>query len=194
MKSQEFLSQLRGALSHLPKAEVDEIMRDQEEYIRDAVRAGRSEEAVIDSLGSPSAFAAGLLTESKIQKAEGSTTLKKQVGNTFGAIFAIIALAPLNLIFVLGPFLGIAGGIVGGWAAAAGILVASIALIGAFFAKLIFIPVGFWAHFSSLFFALGTVGAGVLGLIMMAAITKLFLQLTVSYLKWNLNFIRTRAV
>jgi uncharacterized membrane protein len=196
MNKQEFLSQLRGALSNLPKNEVDEIMRDQEEYIRDAVQAGRSEADVIQSLGTPATFAAGLAAETKIQLAEESTTLKKQMGNTLGALLAVIAIAPVNILFmciVIGPFLGVCGAIFGGWIAASGILIAAFGLMAALFGKLIFIPAGFWAHLSSMFFAFGGIGVGVLGLIFMVVVTKVFLQLTVSYLKWNLNFIRTRA-
>lgn len=193
MTRQGFLEELRRALAHLPKAEVDEIVRDQDEYIRDAVQAGRSEEDVLRSLGSPASLAASLLAETRIQQAAESTTLKEKAGNTFGAVAAIIALAPLNLIFVLGPFLGAAGLLIGGWAGAAGILLAALGFLLAFFVKLIFLSVGFWAHVSTFFFAVGCVGLSLLAFIFMAAITKAFLTLTLNYLKWNLNFIRARA-
>jgi uncharacterized membrane protein len=147
----------------------------------------------VNSLGSPATLAAGLLAETRIQQAADSTSLKKKAGHTFGAVAAIIALAPLNLIFVLGPFLAAAGLLVGGWGTALGLFVAAGAFVLAFFVKLMFIGVGFWAHVSTFFFALGCVGLALLCFIFMAAVTKGFLTLTVNYLKWNLNFIRARA-
>ncbi|HXE41768.1 MAG TPA: DUF1700 domain-containing protein, partial [Candidatus Baltobacteraceae bacterium] len=126
-------------------------------------------------------------------QAQEATTLKSKANHTVGAIGAIIVLAPLNLIFVLGPFLGIAGVILGGWGAAVGIFGGAIAALVAFFTHMIFFNVGFWVHVSAFFFVTGCVGISLLLFILMAVISKVFLSLTVSYLQWNLNFIRARA-
>lgn len=193
MKKIEFLEALRKNLDHLPTAEVNEIIRDQDEYIQDAVLAGRQEEEVVSSLGAPKVFAASLSAESKIYRAQNSKTLKMQMSSTVGALFAILALAPLNLLFVLGPFLIIVVMTFTGWTIAASGLFASIVGFGAFFFKMIFMPAGIWAHLSSFFFILGAVGASLISLMLMYKITEYFLKITVSYLKWNLNFIKGRA-
>lgn len=193
MKKLQFLEILKQNLSHLPQTEVAEILRDQEEYIRDAVAAGRNEDLVIKSLGDPKHFAASLSAESKIHRAETASTLKSQVSSTLGAVFAILALAPLNLIFAFGPFMILIGLTLGGWGLASGSLLAAIALFAAFFFKLIFISVGFWTQSATFFFILGCIGASVLALILMYQITQAFVRMTVSYLKWNLNFIKGKG-
>jgi uncharacterized membrane protein len=193
MKKQQFLAALKTQLSHLPESEVTEILRDQEEYIRDAIAAGRSEEKVVESLGDPKTFAASVSAESKIHRAETSASLKTQVSSTLGAVFAILALAPLNIIFALGPFIALVGIAFGGWGVALGSFFVSVVLFFAFLVKGIFIAAGIWAHFSVLFFILGCFGVSVIGLIVMYKITQMFLKMTISYLKWNLNFIKGRA-
>ena len=109
MKRLAYLDSLKTHLRQLPEGDVADILRDQEEYIRDAVGAGRSEEDAIQSLGEPKAFAANLIAELKIQQAIQPGSLQKQMRGTIGAVCAILALAPINLIFVLGPFLALAG-------------------------------------------------------------------------------------
>ena len=104
MKKEEFLKQLDLSLVGISLHERQDILRDQEEYIREAVSAGRNEESVIASLGSPKELATNLSVDTKIQKAVKTDAFGKQIQNTFSAVLAILALAPLNLIFVLGPF------------------------------------------------------------------------------------------
>lgn len=193
MKKEQFLESLKNQLSHLPPAEVNEILRDQEEYIRDAVAAGRTEEKVIESLGDPKTFASSVSAESKINRAENSANLKTQVSSTLGALFAILALAPLNIIFALGPFLALVFIACGGWGVALGSLVATVVAFFAFVVKGIFMAAGIWAHLTVLFFIMGCLGLSILALIVMYKITQVFLKMMISYLKWNLNFIKGRA-
>jgi uncharacterized membrane protein len=193
MKKAQFLESLKSQLSHLPEVEVNEILRDQEEYIRDAVAAGRTEEAVIQSLGEPKNFAASVSAESKIHRAETSATLKNQVSSTLSAIFAILALAPLNIIFVLGPFIFLMVVVLGGWGLALGSLLALILLTLAFIFKFVFVSAGLWTHGTVFFFILGCIGASILSLLIMNKVTQVFLKMTISYLKWNLNFIKGRV-
>jgi uncharacterized membrane protein len=193
MKGEQFLQELKKALSGLPGEESQEIIRDQEEYIRDAVASGRSEEEVVSSLGSPIAFAANLSVEAKIQKAEGAQTLNTQVRGTLNAVFAILALAPLNLIFVFGPFMGLLACNFAGWVVSAAVIIASLACLAVWLIKLITISVGIFAHLSSLFLILGFIGLGVLGLFVMYQVTRIFMKATISYLKWNLSLIRGKA-
>lgn len=193
MTRAEFLDSLRNHLRHLPQKEADEIVRDQDEYIRDAVARGRSEDEVIRGLGDPKSFAASVSVEAKIEKAESATTIKQQTSSAFSAVLALVVLAPLNLIFVLGPFLGVCGILIGGWAVAAGLLTAGAGLIGFFMSKMLVISVSVMAQISLFFFLLGVFGLGALGAIIMLKVTEIFLKATVSYLRWNLNFVRGRV-
>ena len=193
MKRDQFILELRRALNQLPQSEVEDIVRDQNEYISDAVAVGRGEEDVIKSLGDAKTLASSLQADIKIQLAENAPTFNKQVSLTFSALFAILALAPLNIIFVLGPFLGLVGILVAGWAVAMAVFASAVAVFAGFFFKLIFMSAGFWTHLSTLFFSLGMIGLAVIGFILMFWITSSVLNLTISYLKWNLNFIKARA-
>ena len=188
----EYLEKLRGELSQMSRFEVEDIIRDQEEYIHDAISSGRLERDVMQSLGEPKAFATNILAGSKIQKADQATNLKDQIGGTMNAVFAILALAPLNLIFVLGPFMACSGFLVAGWSIAMGLFAAAIGFIGLFFMKLVFISAGFWAHLSTFFFAAGVVGLSLISFVLITYLTKWFLKATIAYLKWNLNFIQAR--
>jgi uncharacterized membrane protein len=193
MNKADFLKELSSQLRQLATPDVEEILRDQEEYIRDAIQSGRREDEVISSLGDPKVFAASLAAESRIHSAEKSTSLKQQAHLTLGAVIAILALAPLNLIFVLGPFCGLVGVLIGLWAASAGILVAALACLVVFFVKLLFLSVGVWAQLSTFFFIAGCIGGSVLGMMLMVEITQWVLLGTLAYLKWNLNFIKART-
>ena len=189
----EYLSALRAHLSPLPASEVDDILRDQEEFLRDAVAAGRSEEEAIRGLGDPRAFAQSLTAGYKLEQAATAPSMKLKITGAFSAIFAILALAPLNLLFVLGPFLVALFLLFGGWMAAGGLLIAAVVSFFVFFFELIFIAAGFWAHVSAFFFLLGCVGATLLALLAMAKISQWFVLGTIAYLKWNLKFIQARA-
>ncbi len=193
MKKEEFIASLKYELKSISPVEREEIVRDQEEYIRDAIAAGRNEEEVVDSLGSPKAFAAGITIESKFQKMENTESLKGQVSGTFGAVFAILALAPLNLIFVMGPFLAICGITMGGWAVSGAVFASSLAMFAVWMVKLIFVPVGLMTHLSAFFFALGMVGLGLLCFYVMAKLTRLFIKGTVAYLRFNLRLIQGKV-
>lgn len=193
MKREQFIQTLRQHLAHLPVSEVNDIVRDQEEFLQDAMSAGRTEEQAVASLGDPKVFASSISAESKIKRAQQSSTLSQQVSQTFGAVFAILALAPLNIIFVLGPFLFLSAMVFAGWAASFGIFIAAWAFLLGFVFKLAFVGVGFWIHASSFFFVVGWIGVSLLMFASMYAVTSFFAKGVLAYLKWNINFISTRA-
>lgn len=190
---ENFINDLRYYLGELPAEEREEIIRDQEEYINEAVASGRDEDEVIMTLGEPRAFAKRILIETRLVRAENSPRPQNQLKYLLGALVAILALAPLNLILVLGPFLVVLSLIVGGWSVAVSVLFSAVIFIGVFFFKMIFISVGLWTHLATFFFVMGLIGLGVLSIIVMAWLTSIFFQGVVAYLRWNLNFIRARS-
>ena len=193
MKRDQFILALRRSLIQLPQAEVEDVIRDQNEYISDAIAAGRTEDDVIKSLGDPKVLANSLQADLKIQRAESAVSFNKQVSLTFSALIAILALAPLNIIFILGPFLGLLIVLIVGWAMAMGLFATSVAMFAGFFMKLIFMSAGFWTHLSTMLFSLGMIGSALIAFICMYSVTNLVLAWTISYLKWNLNFIKART-
>lgn len=190
MKKDQFIQILREHLTTLPPDEVNDIVRDQEEFLRDAMAAGRSEEEAVTSLGDPKMFASSLQAESKLKTAEQSAGLRKQVSSTFSAVLAVLALAPLNVIFVFGPFLFACFLIFMGWCLTSGLFIASWAVMIGFLTTLVFMSVGAWAHLSMFFFTLGSIGATFLSILVMVQITRFFVKGTLGYLRWNIQLIQ----
>lgn len=193
MTTNQYLAELRSHLNGLPASEIEDIIRDQQEYIREATQAGRTESDVIQGLGDPKAFAANMKAESKIQQAQLSVGLNTQFQNTARAVLAFLALAPLNFIFILGPFLALCGVILAGWATSLAVFGAAIVLFGAFFFMMVTMPVGFWIHLSTFFFIAGCLGLGLIGILLMITISQGVLNGTLTYLRWNLNIIKSQA-
>jgi len=193
MNKTEFVETLRSHLIHFPLDEADEIVRDQEEYIREAIASGRREEDVVASLGDPKAFAGNLAIEARIDQARSSSSLKQTASHTFSAVFGVLALAPLNLIIVFGPVLMIVALIFSGWIVSGATLAAAVVCFFGFFIRFVFVDVGIWAHVSVFFFILGCASLSSFCLILMYRISDLFFIAILAYLKWNLKFIRGRS-
>jgi uncharacterized membrane protein len=191
--TEQFLLELGHYLRRIPKLEREEILRDQEELIRDAVESGREEEQVLSSLGSAKQMARNLILELKLSEAEQSTEASQQFKMIIGVIIAFLALAPLNLIFVLGPFLLLVSILFSGWVTVATLMITVVAGLGIFFWQMIFASVGLLTHLATFFLFLGAFGLGILGLMIMAHLSKWFFKAMTAYLRWNLNFIRARA-
>ncbi len=193
MKRQAFINELRKALANVSASEREDILRDQEEYLHEAELAGRNEDEVIEALGDPKQLAVSLNAQAKIQKMEKETSFPKRIRTTFGAVMAMIALAPFNFIFVLWPFLIAVGFDLMGWIFAGGSLLAAVMFLGTFIFKLIFISVGFWTHLAAFFLALTSIGVALIFVFFMAKVTSLLMDLTIRYLKWNLNLIKGKT-
>jgi len=191
--TEQFLLELSYQLRRISKVERDEILRDQEELIRDAMTSGREEEQVLASLGSAKQMARNLILELKLSEAEQSTGTPQQFKMIIGVLIAFLALAPLNLFFVLGPFLVLISILFSGWVSVATLIIAVIAAMGIFFWQMIFASVGLLTHLATFFLFLGAFGLGILGLMIMAHLSKWFFKAMTAYLRWNLNVIRARA-
>ena len=193
MTKQQFIEELKKNLGKLPYSEVEDIIRDQEEYIYNAVKAGRTEADAVAALGDPKTFALNLSIESKIQEAQVARSVKKQLSITWDAVIAVLALAPLNLFFVLGPFLVISTLTFSAWIVVAALLIAAVVIFFTFLTKAFFVSAGLWASLAAIFFSAGGMGLGILGFLAMIFITRFLLLGTMAYLKWNINFVKGRA-
>src|SRR5690606_18412137 len=94
-EKQVFLNELSYHLRKIRSEERQEILRDQEEYIHEAIQSGRSEEEVIGSLGDPKVFARNLILELKLNEVERTEKSSTQLRLILGVLFAMLALAPL---------------------------------------------------------------------------------------------------
>jgi len=195
MLREEFLKSLDRLLRGMPEAERKDVLYDYEEHIQIAVENGLDESQVIQSLGTPDSIAKQYKVKKYIDKAEktGSTT------SVFRAILATVGLGFFNLVFILGPFLAVLGVLLAFAISGLGIAIGGAGLvIGGLFPQLINT-----AQFHSLapaiqgnatagllFGGVGTICLGGLIEIGTFGLTKGFLNVTIKYLRLNINIIR----
>jgi len=97
MTRTSFLSRLREGLSGLPPQEIDDIVADYAAHFSEGQAAGRSEEAVAAALGDPARLAKEVRAEAGLRRWEE----RRNAGNLAGAVFALLGLATVDLIFLL---------------------------------------------------------------------------------------------
>lgn len=187
MNKVEFLKELSRSLENIPEDEKNDILFDYEEHFTMGLEAGRTEEEIAESLGDPNTLSKQISVNYMIDKAEEKST----AGNIFRAVFASVGLGFFNLVFVLGPFLGLVGVLIGIWATSIALTFSGVALfIGTFFKPLL--PYIINIPFSSLvsiFLSIGITSLGALTVIGSYYLTMSFYMLTVKYLKMNLKII-----
>ncbi len=97
MNKEQFLKSMRKELSRLPKAELDEIIADYQEYFHDGMASGRSEEEIARALGDPKKLARELLAQQHIDAWKAD----KSIGNLMRVVLAVAALGSLNLFLAI---------------------------------------------------------------------------------------------
>lgn len=125
MNQQEFIRQLQDALARLPQQERQEIIADYQEYFRDGLAAGRSEENIAAGLGDPRQLARELMARHHIARWES----RKSFGNLFAVVGAIAGLGFLNFMLAL-PFLFYLWMLTMAALASTGILIGGLVLFG----------------------------------------------------------------
>ena len=109
MTKYNFLNELERQLGKLPEEDKREIMHDYEEHFEFATEAGKSDEEIIVALGTPEKIAKEVAADYHIELAKET----RNVSSVFRAILAVCGLGFLNLVFVLGPAIGIGAAIFG---------------------------------------------------------------------------------
>lgn len=188
MNKQEFLSRLSDALSNLSSEEKSDILYDYEEHFLFAMEKGKTEEEAAEELGDPEDIAKYYRANAAISKAEAN----KSVRHITGAVFSVLGLGFINLVFILGPYLGVVGALIGFFAAAVAMVLSGIVgIIAAVFAPvlpgIVYMPV----NQGAVIFA--TIGITCLGLLMFIGccyLAKGLYTVTIKYLKFNLSIIQ----
>ncbi len=180
MNKESYLKQLENSLSNLSTIERKDIIRDYEEHFLIGLESGKTEEEISRALGSPKQIAKEILSQYHIGKVEE----KPSAGNFLKASFAVLGLSFLNLVFVIGPLIGLAGVLFGGWASG----IAFVATPFLYIVKIVFEPEGF--QFFELFIVIGLMGIGIFVLIGMKFATQFLLKHFVRYLKYNLSIVK----
>ncbi|SKC83214.1 HAAS signaling domain-containing protein [Maledivibacter halophilus] len=193
MNKSEFLKELSTLLSSLPSDERQEILFDYEEHFSIASEKGESEEEIIKNLGSPSSIAKQYRANYMVNQA----AVNPSASNILRAVFATIVLGFFNLVFILGPFLGIVGVLIGLFGASIGIIVSGIFLFlkiafGPVLSTLyIYVPYGLTSNpTATIFLGLGLTCLGLLFFIGNCFLAKWLYIGTVKYLKMNVRIIK----
>ena len=190
MNKKEFLDNLSKYLRGIPGEDEQDIISDFEEHFEMGKNEGRTEEDLSKSLGDPKALANQLKANIMVAQAEKETTAV----NITRAVFASLGLGFFNLIFVLGPFIGVVGILAGLFAAAIGTTAGGITgLLGTIFSPL------FPEYFNmivnpavGIFASIGAICFGILFFIGDIYLTRGFFRLFIRYIKFNARVVTGR--
>lgn len=191
MNELEFLNVLQNELSGLSKEEKEDIIYDYEEHFSVGLENGKTEEEIAKELGNPQNIANSYKANVKVEIAEKNTSTR----NVWGAAMAVIGLSLFNLIFVLGPFLGLIGVVFGVVVAAISIVLAGVVM---FLGTFIMLPSYFsfpldpYMNFASMFAAIGITCLGLLCCIGCWYLVRFTYKIIVKYLRFNLNVVKNR--
>lgn len=194
MKRNEYLSSLRSYLKGLPEDEIREILLDYEEHFAIGRDKGKTDEEIVVELGAPNEVADSI-RQTLGKEQDNSVKQPPSPGNMDGTrkILILILLIGLNLVFVLGPFLGIVGFLFGIFAAGVGISIGGAAMLLGF-PFTFFIP-GFQPGIITVIaFGIGLIALGVLMVVLGVVLTKLLFKLTSAYLAWNRRLVNGQEV
>ncbi|MDQ0200760.1 DUF1700 domain-containing protein [Neobacillus ginsengisoli] len=186
MTKQQFLDELNRLLAPLPDAEREDILSDYESHIDSAVENGKTEEEAVADLGSPRTIAHELGAFQPIEKTTFSDWISQKENdkrNVGPNIFAFIGMLLFNLIFIIGPVVGIAGTFVGLYAAAIGCLITPLGFILNLFTHDTPILLMF-------FFVLAAFSFGYLLLLLTHFLAKGYIRLLHWYWKLNVKIVR----
>lgn len=192
MNRAEFLSRLNKLLDYLPSREREDILYDYEEHFRMGISDGKTEKEIVKSFGSPESIAKQYRASLMLEKAEYDTSTT----NMFRAIFATISLGFFNIVFVLGPFLGVVGVLLGLFGVSIGVIVSGFSLLlgillDPLFNSYISIPMAFSSNpLATVFLAIAFTSLGLIFFIGNCYLTKLLYKITLKYLKFNLRIIK----
>ncbi|MCY7795515.1 DUF1700 domain-containing protein [Bacillus spizizenii] len=179
MNQEQFLQELSKALKPLSEEERNEILFDFEEHITEGVKEGRPEANIIRELGSPKQIAKELVPD----VTETAPAVQRPKKNLFQMACSAAAISILNLIFVLGPALGIFGVYVGFCGAALALSVSPI-----MFVSMVMFQMN--THMMLEFFLSLMFGSlGLLSCIGLWHLGKLLYNVSLRYIRYNLKLV-----
>lgn len=189
MNRSEFINLLDRSLGNIPAADKSDILYDYQEHFSVGMEQGKTEEEIAETLGDPRNIARQYRVDHIVKQAEETKT----AGNMVRAIFAALSLGFFNLVFMLPIFFTLLGILIGLYGAALGITLGGAAGILAVVLEPVFpnwislpdINIGI-----PLFACAGLLAMGILFFIGNAYITRFFYQITIRYIKANINVIR----
>lgn len=146
----------------------------------------QTEEQICKNLGDPKTIAKEFKTTSLVKEAEKDLTFS----NVMRVILATVGLGFFNLVFVLGPFIGAIAVLFSFFITAFAIVISGFSTIFAVILSpmLPMIEIGINPT-SAILFGISSICGGSLMAIATYYLSKLFLKLTIKYIKLNFNII-----
>lgn len=194
MNKQQFLDELKQRLQQIPAEDRQEILRDQEEFIREAVQAGRNESEVVEKLGTPKDFAASVLAEYKFQKIQTAEGFLPKLKAVAGSLGAFLILAPFNFIVLFGAFLTLFIVFITVAAFEITFLAMGVGGLALFFSNMLAFDYSMSLGLSVVFGSLGLLGLGLMITYFCYYFLLFSYRLFMSYLAWNLTFIKKNRI
>jgi uncharacterized membrane protein len=193
MNRDTFLSELRAALGRMQESEKREVLADYEEHFRMGMADGKSEEQIAASLGNPRLLGKSFAIDALLEEPKGGGGVSAV--SVLRALFASISLTFFNLIFILGPLLGLVGVMIGLWATAVSLPLAGVATLASPLVALV--TPGFFTlsgiNPAFLVFAgIGVAAIGLLAVIGMWKLTRVFVLMIAAYVKFNARIVTRR--
>ena len=192
MNKKQFLDQMTVNLRGIPKEDRLDIISDFEEHFKIGMEKGRSEDELSESLGNPKILAKQLKANVLVDQAEKTASAT----NITRAVFATLGLGFFNLIFVLGPFAGIAAVLFSLFAtavaiAASGITILVATIFGPLFPEFVGIIVN---PAVGIFGSIGLTCFGILFFIGDIFLGKVLYRLFIKYIKFNIRVIKGKEL
>ena len=199
MTEMDFLAELTRHLRDVPEADRKEIMADYVEHFRAGRDRGLSDDEIARGLGDPAELARAAREELPPRTGYAGADGTIGTGQVSRMTLAGLALILFNLIFVLGPWAGLVGGLIGLWAGAVAAVLSGIGVVLA----VLFEPVirtwvdhepypGFGIRLAAVAAGIMVSALGGLWCLGMAWISKWFARGTMAYLRANGRIIRSR--
>ncbi|MGD6877732.1 DUF1700 domain-containing protein [Bacillus infantis] len=183
MAGNEFLARLEKLLGKVPEYDRREMLYDYEEHFEIGLANGRTEREIMEELGDPHVIARDLLADYRIVKAEKT----QSVTNICQAATAAVSLSFFNLVFILGPLIGLAGVYISLCAVALVLTLSPFALLGSSFFT------GFEDMTLNFFASLALFSLGLLLSIGMIYVGKFFYRVLLGYIKFNVRLVKGKG-
>lgn len=181
MSKQEFLNRLEALLQNMPEDERQDILYDYEEHFQNGTASGKNEAEIAASLGSPQTIAKEIMASYQVAQAAKEAS----PGNILKAVLATVSLGFINLVFVLGPLLAIAGVLFALYSMTLALIAAPVVMLAD-----IALQTNLSGVLSRIFKSMISLGSGLLLGIGMISATRWVIYVFLKYLRFNIEIIK----
>ena len=193
MTKEEFLKGLEKELNFLTDFEKKEVLQDQEEFIKEAMSQGKTEQEVLETLGSSKAFAESVRLEHKVKRIQEAPSTWSSVKESLTAVGILFGLMPLSLLIIFGPGLVLLGLLFSWFTVSLTVLVFALFCVPMSF-FIFFFGFGVMGFLGVFFVSLGVLLGALASLALLFLLVGFIVELFVYYLNWNISLVKGRLV